>query len=106
VKAPSLVGDQLIHTVCDGTVAALSTSIMKNQFETISMTDLATVDGGTFKSAFQRGVEEAGNGGAKGERNGTAVAGPLGAKVGKGIGTVGGFFKGVGLDIWDDLRNR
>jgi hypothetical protein len=79
---------------------------MKNEFETISITDLAVVDGGTFRTAIERGVVESGNGAKKGERNGAAVAGPLGAKVGKGVGTVGGFLKGVGLDIWDDLRNR
>jgi hypothetical protein len=80
--------------------------IMKTQFEPISITDLATVDGGTFRTAFERGVVESGNGAKKGAANGQAIGGPVGAKVGKGIGTVGGFFKGIGLDIYDDLRNR
>jgi hypothetical protein len=79
---------------------------MQDQFETISMIDLATVEGGTLKSAYQRGIAEVGPSQQKGERNGQAVAGPLGAKVGKGIGTVGGFVKGFALDVWDDLRNR
>jgi len=79
---------------------------MKTQFETISITELAAVDGGTFRSAFERGVIESGNGAKKGAANGQAIAGPLGEKVGKGVGTVGGFLKGFGLDVWDDLRNR
>jgi hypothetical protein len=101
-----LVEDQPNRVVCGGIDAALSDETMKDQFETISMIDLATVEGGTFKSAFGRAQEERILGMQKGEANGQRIGGVVGGKVGKGIGAVGGFVKGFSLDVWDDLKNR
>jgi hypothetical protein len=94
---------------------------MSSNFETIASADLATVEGGSLESAFNRGVYEGRVGhmigtirghmtgaqiGAYGGDRLAQAGATVGATVGGIVGAVGGFVYGVGKDINDSFAGR
>lgn len=94
---------------------------MTHSLETLSLTQLATVDGGSVSTALRRGAFEGSVGMQAGYLNGRfvgayhgALLGEVGATVGAGIGgvvggaagAVDGFVRGVGSDIRDSWQRR
>ena len=94
---------------------------MTNQLETLSLTQLATVEGGSVTSALRRGWFEGSIGMRVGALNGRfigayhgATFGELGASVGAGVGgvvggtfgAVDGFVRGVGADVRESWQRR